>query len=372
MLKRISAALSAALIASPMAAAGAASFSTLVALTGGVDGIQPSSIVAENGLLYVAVQGGGQYNSGEVISVDPVSGATSTIHAFTGGSDGDLPDGLVAIGDVVYGAAFDAGDGPAPNGGGTLFRLDPATKRDRTLYRFSLFQGGLPEAPILAGKALYGALLQGTNFYDGAVYKLDLQTGQVSTLYNFLGSDGAFPLAVAATRTTLYGTASLGGAKNFGVIYAIELASGGHTTRYTFQGRGDGSNPDALVAGNGHYLYGLATDASISRKGTVFRINTLNGEFKTLYRFHGRDDGSNPQQLIYQPGMLTGICMSGGSAGQGTIFQLDLTTGKETTVHAFTGGTGGAAPSWLTLYNGVFYGSTFYGTAGGTVFKFTP
>jgi len=99
--------------------------------------------------------------------------------------------------------------------------------------------------------------------------------------------------------------------------------------------------------------------------------------FKTLYAFHGGNDGSQPNAaLIETGGELYGTTAEGGgpscgNTGCGTVFSM-TTGGKEAVLYSF-GANGNTPMGSLTNMGGTFYGTTEFGGSGdGVVFSMTP
>ncbi len=104
-------------------------------------------------------------------------------------------------------------------------------------------------------------------------------------------------------------------------------------------------------------------------------------KFKTLYKFTGGTDGSQPRAgLIFdQAGNMYGMTQGGGANGFGTVFKLTPNSDgswSETVLHRFTGDTDGFMPHAGLTFDvaGNLYGTTSAGGAygSGTVFELTP
>ncbi len=73
--------------------AAAATFKSLYSFSGGADGTTPYGQLAmgKNGLLYGTTLQGGVGGGGTVFRLDPATGILTTLYGFTGGADGFLP-----------------------------------------------------------------------------------------------------------------------------------------------------------------------------------------------------------------------------------------------------------------------------------------
>jgi uncharacterized repeat protein (TIGR03803 family) len=100
----------------------------------GSDGQYPLSLTGSpQGTLYGSTFKGGAIGLGVVFAVDS-AGHITTLHTFSGGADGSYPDGLTVFHGKIFG--FAAAGGASACKCGTVFELDPATKKLRTLHTF--------------------------------------------------------------------------------------------------------------------------------------------------------------------------------------------------------------------------------------------
>ncbi len=106
----------------------------------------------------------------------------------------------------LYGTTFYGGDLKCGSGQGcgVVFKVDPATSEETVLYRFNGTDGANPAAGLIldAKGNLYGTTYAGGNLSDcnengcGVVFKLDPTTRNETILYRFTGADGANPVQV--------------------------------------------------------------------------------------------------------------------------------------------------------------------------------
>ena len=161
-----------------------------------------------------------------------------------------------------------------------MFKLDPATSEETVLYRFNGTDGANPAAGLIfdAKGNLYGTTYAGGNLSDcngngcGVVFKLDPTTRNETILYRFTGADGANPAAglILDAKGNLYGTTEHGGTSGDGMVFKVSK-SGRYTVLYGFTGA-DGGNPRAgLIFDAEEDLYGT-TYYGGSRDGTVFKL----------------------------------------------------------------------------------------------------
>ena len=139
----------------------------------------------------------------------------------------------------------------------------------------------------------------------------------------------------------------------------------------------------ALLRGSDGALYGV-TGGGPNAAGTVFRVDPLTGDLRTLHAFTGGNDGGAPfGGLVEVGGQLYGVTRSGGPAAapsspSGTIFRIDPSTGAFTVLHAFLDlSTIPANVPWGPLAlgpDGMLYGTTRFGGAeeAGTIYRLNP
>jgi len=266
-----------------------------------------------------------------------------------------------------------------------------------TLHSFNGKEGSSPAGTLVQATNgnFYGTARQGGAYANGTVFKMT-PDGTVTRLYSFCapsactGGEGIFGGLIQATNGDFYGVTELGGAYAYGGTVFKITASGTLTTVYGFCAQGvctDGQypNPGLMQAANGE-LYGTMYDGGANTRGTVFKI-TPGGTLTTLYSFcsqSGCTDGDQPMAGLVQAanGDFYGTTFEGGAHRTGTIFKITA-NGTLTTIYSFCSQRGcvdGEHPAagLVQATDGAFYGTTFYGGAGGggngsgTVFKITP
>lgn len=365
---------------------GAQTFTVLHAFTSTPDGGNPQgSLLVYAGSLYGTTFTGGALNLGTVFQIDS-SGNETVLYSFGSTSgDGFNPTSWLirdASGDL-YGTTSEGGSNGF-GGRGAVFKLNPRTAKERTLYSFA----GLPdgETPIAglvrdSSGSLYGTTLQGgtgdCSFLGfsgcGIAYKID-SAGVETVLHDFLdGADGAAPEG----GLVMNGAGSLFGATYEGLFYGgaiFAINSGGEfkvVDCFVSFIRG------SLFLSRNGLLYAGTLFGGSDKIGTLLAISP-SGNVTTLYTFSGTTDGGEPYSGVVQDkaGNLYGTTYGGGANGFGTVFKVDAKTHALTTLHSFSGQTDGEAPiGGLALDSvGNVYGTTSGGGPGGqgTVFKITP
>jgi uncharacterized repeat protein (TIGR03803 family) len=140
----------------------------------GLDGAAPmAELSLHGGRLFGTTAYGGAAGAGTVFGFDPKSGELDVLYAFKGKRDGRYPFASVTyLNGAVYGATYAGGvvGGACDEGCGTVFRIDPASRKETVLHRFSGGQDGAGGYSDLtyAGGRLYGVTFQG----DGTIFGL--------------------------------------------------------------------------------------------------------------------------------------------------------------------------------------------------------
>ena len=306
--------------------------------------------------------------------------------------------GLVNVNGALWGTTNQGGDVKG-GGSGAVFKINRSSFGMKYIYNFppglyDLVNGAYPMAALIyqAG-SLYGTTAGFDNIFGisngGSVFKIDPATGAETTLYLFSGgSDGNNPRsAVVYQDGALYGTTYEGGAAGFGTVFKVDASTGAETVLYSFLGGGDGAFPNGLIFANG-VLYGTTayggagacTSDWYSGCGTVFSVDPATGAETIVYSFQGGADGVLPlASPIFVKDSLYGTTSSGGGsgcpngAGCGIVFKVNPRSGTESVVYSFGDGASGANPAAPLIYsNGTFYGTAEKGGGGwgdGSIFS---
>lgn len=365
------------------------------------DGAWPmGALTAVNGTLYGTTSAGGAGDDGTVFAITP-KGQVQPLYSFVnlngyGGAPGGPFAGVAAIGSNLYGAVPDGGT----NGDGFVYSLGIYARNAGIVHEFgsSLTDGRKPRAGlVVAGGALYSTTYEGGAYGGGTVFRLNVNTGKERILYNFrtAGYDGKNPwAALLPLNGKLYGTTYSGGQYGDGTVFSVDMTTGKERLLHNFGGAPDGQWPYAPLVDVGGTLYGTTTEGGTygyNGAGTVFRIDPSGKNERVLHSFGGGYDGREPYApLLYANGTLYGTTGNGGNNYSGcqyscgTLFKIDPTTGKEKVLHSFGIGTDGAYPvGGMLEVNGKVYGTTMFGgvesgcvVSGtvtiGTVFVFKP
>jgi uncharacterized repeat protein (TIGR03803 family) len=311
---------------------------------------------------------------GSIFEFDPATSKLTTLYKFTGGDDGHNPNGdLVADKTgIIYGTTGFGGK----FSGGTIYKIDPATKTFTTLFAFRTQGVGTnPNALTIDAKGiLYGSTFLGGTRDFGTLFKFDPASSKATALHVLGGTkNGPANLntrMVIDKNGALYGVSQSGGTGNFGTLFKFNPLSKSMTILHSFTDA-DGQPQGGLAISGTGTLYGMASTANSSAGvncdttgcGKVYRFNAASGALTTLHAFTNRLDGTEPSGdlvLDSKSNTLYGETSSGGARKKGVLFSLNPATKQLTVLHPFSGKADGAVGfgQAITLgQNGVVYGA---------------
>jgi uncharacterized repeat protein (TIGR03803 family) len=355
------------------AAADAGSITTLYIFHGAYDGGNPhGQLLDVNGLFYGTAEAGGADDQGVVFTIDPISGKETVVRSFKGGNDGSQPIGsLVPLNGLLYGVT----QGGGPGGDGTLFSIYPPTGAEKIVHSFAGDSDGFQPSggPIAVNGILYGVTWAGGPDEGGTVYAINPHSKKERILFA-LGGTGTGQNPVGSLlyyNGALYGVTSNGGAKKrekFGTIFTVALSGGGKTL-YSFDQPGsdtDGSNPWSGLVLDGGLFYGTTYSGGSDACGTIYSFDPSSNAETPVYNFNCQYFGGFPEPtLSVDGGKLYGATSFGagsgcGGSGCGTIYAFDPTLDKVTVLYSFTTGQNGGNPeAELVASGGTLLGTTF-------------
>jgi uncharacterized repeat protein (TIGR03803 family) len=196
-----------------------------------------------------------------------------------------------------------------------------------------------------------------------------------TTIYTFTGgADGGTPFGTPILSAgSLVGTTYAGGTQAAGTVYSVNTANGDEIVLHSFLGLpADGAAPIAgVVLGSGGNLYGATYEGGALNYGTVFEL-TLAGTETLLHSFAGSpSEGSEPAgtAIFDTSGDLYGTTYQGGANGSGTVYEISAAGVFSTNMSFPTDA--GAPRAGLSLVSGQFYGTAAGSSSqslGGTVY----
>jgi uncharacterized repeat protein (TIGR03803 family) len=328
------------------------------ALASCADGANPlgTLIVGSYGSLYGTTGAGGSNALGTLFRFTPGAASPMTVlYNFScpySACDGvDTPSLIEGWDGSLYGAAYAAANCnpscPPVINGGTIYRLSPGGDFS-TSFTFPCSaigtvcpDGSNPRALVQGDDGnIYGLTYEGGVHGKGTVFKIG--PAGFEKLHDFCAetncTDGAYPLSlIQGADGNLYGTTQNGGSSSdLGTVFKI-TTSGTLEILHTLCVQGiptctDGAEPVTLLQGTDAKLYGLTSEGSSFGNGSIFRLNTDGGFFRTLHKFSDTFpfDAHDADVLIQgTDGAFYGETFAGGSMLQlaGTIFRLDVGLG---------------------------------------------
>ena len=320
--------------------------SVLYSFTGGNDGGQPRSGLAEgsDGTFYGATTEGGSDIQGVLYSID-LDGNYTVLHTF--------------------------GDGSTPNDGNKGFA-----------------------APIVGSDGtIYGVCQRGGVDDFGVIYKMT-PAGKYSLLYTFKGgSDGGRPgnSLVFGKDGKLYGATDGDPATNStdnGSIFSIKTDGTGYIVEYRFNSTKNvskvGGHPASSLVnapGSSKVMYGVTFGGGAGGNGTFYAFtpdtSSSGGSLKVLHAFADgsvANDGTEPYMdtlLVDSAGNIYGDTEAGGADSHGTVYRM-TPSGVETILHSFDPAnfsSEGSQPTGgvILAADGNLYGTTSGGGESGTL-----
>ena len=267
----------------------------------------------------------------------------------------------LAPGDVVV-ADFEAGT----NGGGALFRIDPATGNRTIISDFGDGNQG-PTGVFPFGVAIEasGSVLvvdgdAGTNG-NGALFRVDPSTGNRTIVSDFgnggQGDVGADPHGVALEASGNAVVVDINaGTSSRGALFRINLSNGNRTLVSDFGNAGQGSlgsDPVGLaIESSGNVL---VTDFDIGPLGILFRVDPATGTRTIVSDFGSAGQGSLGEDPIGVAIDASGNALvtdfDAGTGDAGALFSVNPSTGARTLVSDFGDGQApaGAEPNYLAI-----------------------
>ena len=291
----------------------------LVFLTGSsgyAPGSQPVGAVAldeSTGMLYGTARFGGTFNQGTVFRVNASTGAFTALAHLTGlggAHPGSQPLGGIA---KAHGKLYGTTSAGGAAGGGTVFRIDPASGAVTSVVSFT---GGSGEAPglspsyatpvLLSDGNLYGTTPSGGPGGGGVVYRLRF---------------GPTPITLAAapvgrTTFTLKGSLNPNGEATAAFFEWGPTAALGNTTATVPIAAGSEFVEVALAVacqapGTTVFFRVAGTNATGTQRGEILTLTTTNEPGPELCAFAG-DVAAGPELVDHQlPAQRFGTTFAG-------------------------------------------------------------
>jgi uncharacterized repeat protein (TIGR03803 family) len=323
---------------------------------------------------------GGANNKGTVFVVNADGTDFTTVFSFDDASGWNAEGAFcLAPNGRLYGLTNLGGT--ASPAAGTLFTIDPSTYTFTKLRDFNITNGGFNFGTLVVGTdgLLYGAGYGGTDG-GGSIFRIDPATNAYTELYALdQATDGAAINArlLQATDGLWYGAASQGGANNqSGTLFRYDAVGDVFTKLHDFDGALGGRTPygGLTQAANG-WLYGTTFEGGMLNHGIVYKYDPVNDVFTKVKDIDEMDGSDCWNTLVSAGGELVGAVTNGGMNAGGFIFTIDPTTDLFTVVNSFAVATGnGPFGSLEQGPDGQLYGMAQLGGTGffGTLYRFDP
>ncbi len=307
----------------------------LYSFTGGADGTEPQGgVTLDSGgsNLYGVTSAGGSTTNcsqgcGTIFRLALASSKLVTLHRFGGSAEGATPFGALTFqGGVLYGTTAFGGLGSGcPTGGcGTIFKYVLAAKTFETLHTLVPNDGEAPQAKLVRAPSglFYGSGGSAGPNGGGTVFSINPASSAFAVVHGFaFHIDGAGPYADLVIHNGLiYGTMFTGGptAAADGTVYQLDPATGIVTTLYSFTGAADGLQPSyGVTYGPSGRFYGTTRDGGTGSGGTLFKIYATTKVFRTIHAFTTSTGAFPAGPLLIAGSAIYGVTGS----GNGTIYK---------------------------------------------------
>ena len=294
--------------------------------------------------------------------------------------------GLLEFGGKFYGMTAFAGDWTS----GMIYEINPVTDEFTKIHSFDGINGQWPWGTLMEhnGK-LYGLTSRGGLTDNGVLFEFDPVTGILDKKIDFNGENGHSPSNdhLVEFSGKLYGLAPMGGLNGKGTLFEYDPDVEDLTKKFDFGGT-DGELPWGGLTVLGDNLYGLTSGGGLidpgPAHGVLFEYHPASDNFTKKFEWHGVDGSTPRDNLMEWQGKLYGLTSSGGvdptPNGAGVLFEFDPGVPIEEAYNIkanfndYGGANGANLRGSLMELCGKFYGISGGGgaTGLGTLFEFDP
>ncbi len=301
----------------------------------GASGASPHSHMIEaNGKLYGTTRRGGTDDLGTVYAIELDGSGFQQLHSFATADGITTQAPLTFVDNKLFGTTYLGGS----FGLGTLFSIELDGSGFEVVHDFDGFDGNRINSGLtLANGRLFGVANEGGESAQvgagygagfGSIFSIDVNGTDFQLHHSFASdeSDGIFPDGpLTSIDGLLFGTGSAGGDQLGGVIFSIAEDGTGFEVVHSFPLVSSGlgniqSWPTGNLAADGARLYGTTIMSGQGNRGEIFSLNPDGSGFEILHTF-GRHDGSRPNGITFNEGVLYGTTFHGGD-NYGTIYRV--------------------------------------------------
>lgn len=316
----------------------------------------------EGNKLYGMTTYGGDGTTGIIYSYDVFLETIDKEYDFMTNKDKGYPTGslLQASNGMLYGMTRYGGEYMS----GTIFKINPVTYEHTELFSFGetineVYKalGAYPRGSLIEGEGgkLFGIASLGGENYDGAIFMFDTETEEYTKLYDFVEQGAEYPHGDLLLKDgKLYGMSSMGGANDYGVIFEFDIATQIFVKKYDFDGT-NGKRPyGSLIEASNGKLYGMSSMGGANDYGVIFEFDTETGEFTKKADFDGTN-GKYPYGSLVQAknGSFYGLTRNGGGGDNGMVFRFDL---PDNSINLLLETSGYPYGGFMEAKNGKLYG----------------
>ena len=305
--------------------------------------------LAPNGKLYGTTAHGGTASpiGGTLFSYDPNGDGFHKILDFDVTNGGGNWGTLVLGGDgALYGGQYMGG-----GGGGSIYRVDPATDAYTILYGLNTTTdgSGITDKLIVGSDGwLYGTAHYGGASNVGTLFRFDPVSQVFETLHDFAGGEGGdtpYGGLCEAPNGWMYGITFLGGLDSFGILYKYHPTTDQFATLASLDTIPGSNCWSSMVQAGPDMLIGSVPIGGQFNSGFLFGISPSTDAFSEVLPFTPVNGGNQlGNVMLGSDGMIYGLCQSGGTGAFGTIYGFDPVDHTVTNLHSFDYAADGGAP----------------------------
>lgn len=327
-----------------------------------------------NNKLY-GVMGGGIYNDGVIVELDPATGIVLEKSHFNKMIDGDFPRGMTLgpngkfYGTMMNSPSFD---------GEYVFEYDVIsnTITKKTSLKTIYGKAAISKMILANNGRLYGVTTNGGINDSGLLYEYTISSDSLIKWADFTPSNvGGTPgRDILEYNNKLYGYTQTGGINGGGTIYEYDISTHTLAAKYKFNKM---SGSGSLTLGNDGLFYGTTQNGPTNLiPGVFFKFDPVHSIFTIIQNFDHKTTGTNPNGNIEKckNGLLYGMLAQGGIYGGGSIYEYNPASSKFKIVFNFKDTLSGLYPlsGLKQASNGKLYAATQSGGKynSGVLFEF--